>query len=234
VSRQARSQGHPGKLAPGDPGCWRAIGIAGDASCPELVKVRHCRNCPVYTAAGRALIERPPPPDYLDAWTAFLAEAKVRANPRTLALLVFRLGDEWLGLRAADVVEVAETRPVHRIPHRPGSALGGLVNIRGQLLLFVSLDSLLRTDGQGSPSPMPGASGRERFVVIQRGADSWVFRADEVDGIRRFAPGEVAPAPDTVPGGSVSLSRGLVALGERWIGCLDGDALFATLRKTVG
>ena len=30
----------------------------GDRSCPELLSCVHCRNCPVYSAAGRSLLER--------------------------------------------------------------------------------------------------------------------------------------------------------------------------------
>ena len=36
--------------------CWNQIGVQGDATCPELPKVVHCRNCPVYAAGGRALL----------------------------------------------------------------------------------------------------------------------------------------------------------------------------------
>lgn len=214
---------------PGDPGCWNAIGVTGDASCPVLADVMHCRNCPVYTAAGRALMERPPPPGYVDEWTSFLAEAKVRAAPRTLAVLVFRVGGEWLGLDTADVVEIAEARTVHRIPHRPGPVLSGVVNIRGQLFLAVSLHGLLRMDATTA-----GEGGRDRLVVIQRDQESWVFRADEVHGVQRFAPGELSPVPVTVAHGAATLSRGLLPLGERLIGYLDGDTLFSTLRKAVG
>jgi chemotaxis-related protein WspD len=216
-------------VKPGDHGCWRAIGVSGDASCPELRTVVHCRNCPVYTAAGRTLIEREPPPGYTAEWTTFLAQAKVRQVARTLAVLVFRLGDEWLGLDAGDVVEIAETRPLHRIPHRPGPVLGGMVNIRGQLLLFVSMHGLLHIEPRGGDAHVV-----ERFVVIQRGDESWVFRADEVQGVHRFALGDLGPVPVTVAHGAASLSKGLLPLGDRRVGYLDGAALFSTLRKAVG
>jgi chemotaxis-related protein WspD len=214
---------------PGDDGCWRIIGVGGDTSCPELQTVVHCRNCPIYTAAGRRLIEREAPEGYTAEWTTFLAQAKVRQVARTLAVLVFRLGEEWLGLDAGDVVEVAEARPLHRIPHRPGPVLGGVVNIRGQLHLFVSLHGLLHVE----PHP---AEGRpvERFVVIQRDDQSWVFRADEVQGIQRFALGDLTPVPVTVAHGAASITRGLLPFAEKRVGYLDGAALFTALRKAVG
>jgi Magnesium chelatase, subunit ChlI len=36
--------------------CWNQIGVFGDGTCPELAKVIHCRNCPVYAAGGRSLL----------------------------------------------------------------------------------------------------------------------------------------------------------------------------------
>jgi chemotaxis-related protein WspD len=216
-------------VKPGDDGCWRAIGVGGDSSCPELKTWVHCRNCPIYTGAGRKLFERPSPAGYVEEWTAFLAQAKVRQVARTLAVLVFRVGDEWLALDAADVVEIAEVRPVHRIPHRPGPVLGGLVNIRGQLQLFVSLHGLLRID-----APSDEARAVDRLVVIQHAADNWVFRADEVQGIQRFAISDLLPVPVTVAHGTAQLSKGLLPVGEKRVGYLDGTALFATLKKAVG
>lgn len=218
----------PADVKPGDPGCWRIIGVGGDASCPELRNVTHCRNCPIYTGAGRALFERPSPDDYVDEWTTFLAQAKVRAVPRTLAVLVFRIGDEWLGIDTAQVVEVSELRPVHRIPHRAGPVLNGLVNIRGQLLLLISLHGLLKID-----APAEGTSS-SRLVVISRDDATWVFRADGVEGVQRFAPADVARVPVTVAHGAASLSQGLLPFGERRVGYLDHQALFAALRKAVG
>ena len=45
----------------------------GDRSCPELAKVTHCHNCPVFATAGRRFLDAPRPPGYLDEWTARLA-----------------------------------------------------------------------------------------------------------------------------------------------------------------
>ena len=123
--------------------CWNRIGVKGDNSCPELAKVVHCHNCPVFAAAGQRLFERPPPAEFIDEWTRQLARGEPAAPPDTAAVLVFRIGEEWLGLDVQNLVEIAEPRPVHRIPHRTGRRLLGLVNIRGELQLCVSLRDLL-------------------------------------------------------------------------------------------
>src|SRR5437879_1067310 len=44
--------------------CWNVIGVEGNGTCRELVKFIHCRNCPVYSAAGTQLLDRPLPAEY--------------------------------------------------------------------------------------------------------------------------------------------------------------------------
>jgi chemotaxis signal transduction protein len=73
-----------------------------------------------------------------------------------------------------------------------------------------------------------------RLVVIQKGDVSWVFRADEVLGVQRFATGDLGPIPVTVAHSVARVSKGLLTLGERRIGYLDSEALFALLRRAVG
>ena len=79
--------------------CWNVIGVQGDASCPELDKAIHCRNCPVFSAAGRGLLEQAFPRGYLEKWGHILAQNKEVESAADLSLIVFRLGDEWLALR---------------------------------------------------------------------------------------------------------------------------------------
>ena len=74
------------------------IGVSGNGTCPELAKVVHCRNCPVYAAGGRSLLEREPPAEYLHEWTQALAEKDEDTAADTLSVLIFRLGREWLAL----------------------------------------------------------------------------------------------------------------------------------------
>ena len=114
--------------------CWNRIGVRGDRSCPELAKVTHCHNCPVFAAAGRRFLDAPSPPDYIDEWTVRLAAPDDGAAQEEFSALVFRLGDEWLALPVGVLVEVTRPRPPHRIPHR-GGLLAGVVNIRGELHL---------------------------------------------------------------------------------------------------
>ena len=121
--------------------CWRHVGVTGDRSCPELKTFIHCRNCPVLSAAARRFFDRPAPAGYLESWREILEQPEVTVDADARSVLIFRLGTEWLALPTAAVVEVTPLRQVHRLPHRSGPVLAGIVNIRGQLQLCVRLQS---------------------------------------------------------------------------------------------
>src|SRR6266571_5249989 len=87
--------------------CWNRIGIRGDRSCPELPKVGHCHNCPVFANAGRQFLNIASPEGYLEEWTERLAAPLEQVASDLRGVLIFRLGDEWLALSVLVLVEVA-------------------------------------------------------------------------------------------------------------------------------
>ena len=219
--------------------CWNRIGVQGDKTCPELVKVVHCRNCPVFAAAGARLFDRAPPPGWVDEQTRHLATSIEETTSDTTALLIFRLADEWLALPVADVIEVAEPRQVHSVPHRTGGLFEGIVNIRGDLQLCVSLGRLLGIPGDGrrndaveSRADRP-ARRSDRMIVVQQGHDRWVFLADEVSEVRRIPKSNVVPPPATVERSSARIARGVFAWNDKQVGCLDTIRLFASLADAI-
>jgi len=176
--------------------CWRTIGVSGDRTCPELRAYIHCRNCPVLAEAARTFFDRAAPEGYLESWRQILEEPGITTDADAASVLVFRLGREWLALPTEVLVEVTALRPLHRIPHRAGTVLEGLVNIRGQLQLCVSLRGMLGLDGgrptRGADGPDREDDGEDavataRLLVVEFGADRWVFGADEVAGVQRVA-----------------------------------------------
>jgi len=208
--------------------CWNQIGIRGDRSCPELEKVTHCHNCPVFAAAGRRFLDAPSPADYLDEWTVRLADTEGRAATDQLSVLVFRLGDEWLALPVCVLVEVTRLRVPHRIPHR-GGLLAGMVNIRGELHLCVRLDLLLGV-----------ASGSEhrtehnpRLIVVRKESEGWAFGADEVDQVHRVPGQSLTPPAPTLSRALSKLTRGVFTLGSRPVGLLDNVRVFQTIRERI-
>ena len=209
--------------------CWNRIGVNGDRTCAELERHVHCRNCPVFSRAARSFFDRPAPDGYLKEWSEFLGQSVQPASADDVALLVFRLGGEWLALALSVVSEVTSVRPVHRVPHRTNRVFSGLVSLRGQLRLCVSLHGLLEiepTDPDFEPPPAP------RLVVIRKEAEVWAFPADEVVGVRRLPQAQLQKVPSTLANPSGSFSRAVFAWDDqRSVDVLDESRVFETLRR---
>jgi chemotaxis-related protein WspD len=214
--------------------CWNRIGVRGDHTCPELTTVIHCHNCPVFARAGRRLFDRPPPPECVDEWTGRLARRESEEAGDVLALIVFRLGSEWLACDVRTMVEVAEPRPYHRIPHRRDRALLGLVNIRGELQLCLSLRDLLGV-GPGEPGvSATGAPGRTGWLLVaEHEGRNWVLAVDEVAGVVRVPRALVSNAPATVVGSRSSAGQGVFLSDGKRVGCLDTGRLFDLIHRCL-
>ena len=207
--------------------CWNRIGVRGDRSCPELLTFNHCNNCPVFAAAGRQFLDAPSPAGYLDEWTTRLAGREDEREGDESSVLVFRLGDEWLALPVAVLVEVTRPRVQHRIPHR-GGLLAGMANIRGELHLCVRLDLLLGTATAADADPE-----LRRLVVIRREADCWAFAADEVDQVHRVLLPDLSSAAPTLARSQGKMTRGVFPHAGRSVGLLDDARLFQSLRERL-
>jgi chemotaxis-related protein WspD len=217
-----------------DPGdCWNVIGVAGDRSCPKLAEAIHCRNCPVFSAAGQQLFQREAPPDYLTERTRQLAEAEEAVSADMRSLLVFRIGPEWLAISARAIVEVVEPRQIHRVPHRTDRLLQGLVNIRGELHLCVSLRELLGIDSNEGNESRDAASSktRPRLVVVILGPDTWAFPVDEVEGVHRVAEAAMEDLPYTVQKSPRYYSNAIFSHNSLRIGLLSKSRLSQALER---
>ncbi len=209
--------------------CWNRIGVNGDRTCPELEKHVHCRNCPVFARAARAFFDRRAPEGYLAEWSELLGRPAGAGSVEDSALLVFRLGGEWLAMALSVVSEVTALRPVHRVPHRTNRVFSGLVSLRGQLQLCVSLHGLLDVD---PPDPAVEPSASPRLVVIRQGTETWAFPAEEVVGVHRVARDALQKVPSALSNPAGSFSRAVFAWGEgRSVDVLDEPRVFASLRR---
>jgi chemotaxis-related protein WspD len=239
--------------------CWSRIGIGGDRSCPRLTQAIHCRNCPVYSAAGERLFNREAPPQYVEEWTQRIAEADTTAAADEFSVLVFRMGDEWLAFDTHDVAEVVEIRPIRRVPNRTNGILLGLVNIRGELQLCVSLRELLGIESNGPhPNPLPKGEGtglghlpkregafvmdsssvsspvvKERLLVVEQNQNRWVFPVDEVEGVHRINAKAAEDVPHTVEKSDRHFSRMIFPHRDRKVGMISRERLFQALEKSI-
>jgi chemotaxis-related protein WspD len=206
--------------------CWNRIGVGGDRTCPELEEHVHCRNCPVFARAARTFFDRRAPEGYLAEWSDLIGRPTERGSADDSALLVFRIGGEWLALALSVVSEVTIPRPIHRVPHRTNRVFSGLVSLRGQLQLCFSLHGLLDVDPPVDPPANP------RLVVIRKDSETWAFGAEEVAGVHRVDRDRLQKVPSTLANPTGSYCRAVFARGDgQSVDVLDEPRLFAALRR---
>ncbi len=215
--------------------CWNKIGVWGKQKprCPELDKVVHCANCKVYSNSGRLLLDRNADPDYIKTWTDQLKKIKSKKDHNSLSVVVFRIADEWLALPARLFQEVVDMRVVHRVPHAKSGALKGLVNIRGELQLCVSLGRLLGVDKGLSLGDDAAQGIYARLVVISNSESRYVFPVSEVKGIHRYGFAELQNVPATAERNATNYMKGMLDLGDKHVGCLDETLLFSALQRAT-
>jgi chemotaxis-related protein WspD len=204
--------------------CWRRIGVAGDRSCPELERHVHCRHCAVYADAAQRNLQRPVEPDYREAWARELARPEPPPAATDAAAMVFRIGAEWLAVPLALASTVAPPAPVHRLPHRSGGALLGVVNVGGRVLPAVSLAQLLGIDTAGVPAPV-GRHAFERLLVLAFRSQRIAVPVAEMHGILRYASGAARAPAATLGHLPAALVAGVVADSAIEAGLLDAAML---------
>jgi chemotaxis-related protein WspD len=214
--------------------CWNTIGVNSGKTdrCPRLKKVIHCRNCAVYSAAGRHLFDRSPPEGYKDEWTRILGKGKDEQLSGANSAFVFRAGGEWLALPASIIREVIEMGTIHTLPHISNNVLRGVVNIRGKLEICVSIGAVLGIEREESYQ-VEGYLSPERLVVAVLDKKIITFPVSEVIGVIRFRPEMMKELPVTVSGSKAVYTKGILYYNEMDIGFLKSEPLFRTLTRDL-
>jgi chemotaxis-related protein WspD len=237
MTMQKNPQPEPAMAAPFD-ACWSRIGVQGDRSCSELRLHIHCRNCPVYSAAARSLLDAPLPTQVLELATrhvagdAASAGAAASAGPAQSAM-VFRLQSEWFALPTAMCREVADMRTIHSLPHRRNGAVLGVANVRGELLVCVSLAALLGVQSQPSGAAERRGGVLQRLLVTSGTAGPVVFPVDEIDGVQRFHPETLRATPATLAKAQARYTQAILPLEKKTVGLLDGALLFHAVERSL-
>jgi chemotaxis-related protein WspD len=208
--------------------CWNRIGIHGDRSCRLLVEHIHCRNCSVYSAAATRLLDR-----YALAQEhrVSMHGEELASDVQTRSIVVFRLGEEWLGLPTRCLVEVSPVQTIHSLPHQRSRALLGVANVRGALVACLSLVELLRLDT--TVAPVSAARIMPRMLIVSADGGPVVVPVDEVDGIHaieaRLLDAASAPAQNT----NARFTRGVMQWKNRSLRLLDEEQLLSAVNRSL-
>jgi chemotaxis-related protein WspD len=177
-------------------------------------------------------LEPEAPVTSLHEWAHMLAQAHaaVRAAD-TISVLIFRLHTAWLGLPTWVCKEVAELRAIHTLPHRSGRTLLGLVNIRGELQMCMSLSQLLGLEHTQASGETLGHQAYKRLVVVEQAQDRWVFLVDAVHGVYDVPQDALQAVPDAEA--ARPFMQGMLDWQGQEVGYLDPVPLFAALHREI-
>ncbi|MEO0768218.1 MAG: chemotaxis protein CheW [Cyanobacteria bacterium J06649_4] len=203
-----------------------------------------------HLSASASLLQQQVPIEYLAERTQQLATPLSQtAHLETMSVLIFRLGQEWFALRATLCQQVLLPLVAHTLPYRSNQTLLGVVNVRGQMLMKVSLSSVLKlptrqesalnTQVSSSRSPSNGPTEEKRvyprMVVVEKATltserETWVFDVDELEGIHSVCHDLLESPPVGVTTGSACTQKLFVWQGQR-VNLLDDNRLFDALRQ---
>jgi chemotaxis-related protein WspD len=209
--------------------CWNRIGVRGDRSCPKLPEHIHCRNCPVHAAAAISLLDRYAlGSDGAELAPVEAAEADIEeGRPH----LIFRLGEEWLGLPTRALAEVAPACVVHSLPHQRSPALLGVANVRGTLVACISLGELLGLDSRAAARD--DARIVPRMLILAAVGGPIISPVDEVDGIHGLDVKAIVEASSQNHAANDRFTHGVLQWRQRSIRLLDQDALLDAATRSL-
>lgn len=217
--------------------CWNQIGVWSRQTqkCDKLPKVVHCRNCEVYTNAGRQALDRRVPKEYSELWLQNISNINLDNRKNFTSIVVFRLGMEWFGLPTMCFKSIENLSFIHSIPRYTNSLLLGVVNIRGAVQLCFSISSLLQLNSDNADKF--GASKfnvYKRLLVLTNSGQDFVFPVDEVGGIDRVDESVLEPIPAGLNKDYAELVKGKLDLPSRKTALLDATLLFAAFEAAIG
>ncbi len=138
-------QPHAGQNSAGasDQRLLERIGVRGDGSCPELTQLRSLPQLPGLLRRRRGSARSPPRRTNTSPSGRVISQNpnRPRSGDPFGRHLSYRRG--MAGVADGGGQEVTNLRPIHSLPHRRSGVMLGLANVRGELLICVSLAMLL-------------------------------------------------------------------------------------------
>lgn len=217
--------------------CWNRIGVRArvDKRCPKLEQVIHCHNCEVYSRASRSILEQDFPAEYQQEWTdVYAREEQALQRSGFSSVVIFRLGEEWFALASRLIDEVARMKSIHRLPHVDSGIVKGLVNIRGELKICVSLGEILGLEKASVARVRVGQHiVFDRIIIAHYEDGQFVFPVSEVHGIHHYQDDDLGGVPVTVSRATATYTLGVLNWKDRHVACLDNELLFYALNKKL-
>ncbi|VAX00135.1 hypothetical protein MNBD_GAMMA22-1145 [hydrothermal vent metagenome] len=180
------------------------------------------------------MLERPLPDGYESEWASIFSVKKNRHVIGTKSVTIFRLGKEWMALPTTAIQEITDVRSVHSIPHQKTNVLRGLVNLRGQLKICISLGQLMEIEkAERYTGEKTKERIYERMIAVKHNGSQYVFLVSEVSGTFHYNEQDLKPAPATLSQAAGTYTQGILSWKQHAVACLDAELIFYSMEKKL-
>jgi purine-binding chemotaxis protein CheW len=142
----------------------------------------------------------------------------------------FEVADQLFGLDVAKVQEVLSFDTYTPVPLAP-KAIGGLFNLRGQVIAAVDLRVQLGLPPRGSNGP---GNGPQMNVIVRTDEESVSLLVDRIGEVVTLHTDAFEPPPDTLQGPARQLITGAFKLDGRLMLALDTSRATNTTTALAG
>jgi chemotaxis-related protein WspD len=171
------------------------------------------------------------PVGYRQECTLHIANQRLGPEANTTSAVVFRIAADWLAIPTKVLQEVAERRRLHSLPHRRKGFILGLANVRGELLLCVSLAHFLELENTASLETLQ--STYHWLLAVKWERERFAFPVHEVHGPHRFQFQEEKNAPIKMASSKSTNAPKFVQWQQRTVGLVNPRLLFAALNRNL-
>lgn len=163
-----------------------------------------------------------------EEWAALLAEPPpVKPVGDRQKIFVARLGAEWFGFPPSLLLATQPDMRPHHLPHRLNSAVEGLVNADGRVIVCVALERVFGVLAHEAATDVP------RLLVFQ--AANWTFsaRVRHVLGVEEVNFDQLLPVSESASDNLRRCARGIIVRDGVAITCLAGEPMVNCLVGVV-
>lgn len=137
-------------------------------------------------------------------------------NASAQQFCTFYLNGLFFGVEVEKVQEVIRYQVMTRVPRAP-EVIGGLINLRGQIVTAIDLRTRLEMP--------PREAGQRPMNVVVRTAEGAVsLLVDEIGDVVEVSPQTFEAPPETLGGAARKLTAGVYKLENRLLHAVDLDA----------
>lgn len=143
---------------------------------------------------------------------------EVEASAEMLALLLFRLGEQWYAVHIADVREIHNDFVMTPIPRAPEFVLG-VINVRGEIISVTDIVVLMGIASDGA------RGGREMSsaIIVRTERCVSALVVDEIGDIFEVRKDAVEPPLSTLDRSQTEFISGSIYVDGRLIGIVNLD-----------